>query len=277
METIKNKSFDNERALYESDGVTLEGCAFTGAADGESALKESKNVAARYCLFNLRYPLWHCDNVEIADCEMTEKCRAPLWYTENARVVSSTLHGTKAMRECKNVTIDNCHIVSSEFGWDCYGVNIFNSYAEGEYLMSRSKHITLRNFKMEGKYSFQYIENAVLENCTLDTKDAFWHAKNVRVKNSTVKGEYLGWYSESLTFENCVITGTQPLCYCKNLTLINCEMHACDLAFEKSTVNAQITTPVLSIKNVLDGEITVPRVDEIICDHPRYKGKITIK
>ena len=100
---------------------------------------------------------------------------------------------------------------------------------------------------MKGKYSFQYIENSVFEDCVFDTKDAFWHAKNVIVRDSVVKGEYLAWYCENVTFENCRIIGTQPLCYCKGLKLVNCEMIDCDLAFERSDVEAVITTPVISM------------------------------
>lgn len=72
-----------------------------------------------------------------------------------------------------------------------------------------------------------------------ETKDAFWHGENITVRNSVVKGEYLAWYSNGLTLENCRIIGTQPLCYCKNLKLISCEMIDCDLAFEKSEVEAK--------------------------------------
>lgn len=277
MEIIENKSFEFERALYESDGVYLINCSFQGEADGESALKESKNVKTKNCLFDLRYPFWHDNNVEISECEMTEKCRAPLWYTSYIDIKSSKLHGTKALRECNDIKITDCDIASSEFGWDSQDIEIVSSYAEGEYMLSRACNISAQDLKMKGKYSFQYIKNAVFENCVFDTKDAFWHAENVTVKNSVVKGEYLAWYSKNVTFENCVITGTQPLCYCKGLRLINCEMHKCDLAFEKSEVEAEITTPVISIKNVLKGKITVPCVDEIICDHPHYKGIIQIK
>ena len=95
--------------------------------------------------------------------------------------------------------------------------------------------------------------------------------------NSTVKGEYLAWYCENVTFENCKIIGTQPLCYCKGLKLINCEMIDCDLAFERSEVEAVITTPVLSIKNPLSGRITVPAVEEIIRDIPEAKGEIVVE
>ena len=127
---------------------------------------------------------------------------------------------------------------------------------------------------MTGKYSFQYIEDAVFENCAFDTKDAFWHAKNVVVRDSVVKGEYLAWYCENVTFENCRIIGTQPLCYCKGLKLKNCEMIDTDLAFERSSMEAVITTPVLSIKNPLSGRILVPEVGQIIRDIPEAKGEI---
>lgn len=277
MKIIENRVFEDERALYESDGVKLFGCAFEGAADGESALKESKNIITENCLFDLRYPFWHDENVKIINCKMTEKCRAPLWYSKNITMVDTRLSGTKALRECTGVLLDGCNIESSELCWDCSQMELTCCLIKGEYFMSRSKDLRLKNVSLEGKYSFQYIENAVIDNCVLNTKDAFWHAKNVTVKNCTVKGEYLGWYSENLIFENCTITGTQPLCYCRGLKLINCEMHSCDLAFEKSEVEAEIITPVISIKNVLKGKITVPCVDKIICDKEEYKGIVATK
>ena len=65
MTTIKNQTFDEERALYGSDGVVLEDCAFDGLADGESALKESKNVRVCRTFCNLRYPFWHDEHLMI--------------------------------------------------------------------------------------------------------------------------------------------------------------------------------------------------------------------
>ncbi len=41
---VKNQVYDEERALYGSNGITVERCRFDGPADGESALKESRNV-----------------------------------------------------------------------------------------------------------------------------------------------------------------------------------------------------------------------------------------
>lgn len=264
---LNDLTFDEERALYGSNGVTAENCRFDGPQDGESAFKESSDINAVNCYFNLRYPFWHDTNVTVEDCEMTPLCRAALWYSDGIKIKGSRLFGIKALRECSDISIENSEIRSAEFGWFCKNASVKESSAEGEYFMLRSRDMCYLNFTLKGKYSFQYIENCTFDGCNLDTKDAFWHAKGVTVKNSTVRGEYLGWYSENLTFENCIIIGTQPLCYCKGLRLINCEMHGCDLAFEKSEVIADIITPVISIKNPSGGQISVPAVDKIIDDN----------
>ena len=276
MKYIENKSYDEERALYGSCGVLLRICAIDGPADGESALKESRDIVAEHCFCNLRYPFWHDKNLKICDSEMTELCRAALWYSKSIEIIDTKMHGIKALRECKDVQIEHCDIISPEFGWSVKNIYMRDTKAVSEYFMMRSENITLENVDFTGKYSFQYIKNGVFENCKFDTKDAFWHAKHVTVKDSVVKGEYLAWYAEDLTFENCKIIGTQPFCYCKKLKLINCQMLEADLCFEKSEVQAEITTPVISIKNPLAGRILVPAVKEVIMDDKKAKGKIIV-
>jgi len=276
MKVIENQTFDMERALYGSNGVTVRNCFFDGPADGESAFKEGQDIETEHCFFNLRYPFWHDHGLTIRDSEMTELCRASLWYSDHIKIMDTKMHGIKALRECSDVTIENCDIISPEFGWSVNNIEMRHSTAQSEYFMMRSENLRFTDVQFKGKYSFQYIRNAVFENCTFDTKDAFWHSENVTVKNSVVKGEYLAWYSEGLTLVNCKIIGTQPLCYCKNLKLIDCEMVDTDLAFEKSQVEATVTTPVISIKNPMSGRICVPEVGEIIRDDEKAKGEVVI-
>ena len=276
MKVIENQRFDEERALYESNGVTVRECKFDGEADGESAFKESRNIVAEKCFFNLRYPFWHDDKVSLLDCEMTSLCRAAFWYTSDVHIKDSILHGVKAFRECEGVEINNSDIISTEFGWSTKNIAINGGSAEGEYFMLRAENVKLLDMRFKGKYSFQYVSDVVIDNCELDTKDAFWHSKNVTVRNSIVKGEYLAWYSENLTLENCTIIGTQPLCYCKGLKLINCEMKDADLAFERSEVEATITSEVISIKNAYSGSISVRSVGEIIKSDDRFKCEIKV-
>lgn len=276
MKLIQDQTFDEERALYASRDIVVKNCRFDGPADGESAFKESVGVQAQGCYFNLRYPFWHDRGVLIRDSEMTAQCRAALWYSEDVAVTGTKLHGIKALRECARVTMRGCDVVSPEFGWSVRGAAVEHCTVEGEYLMMRASQLRFSQVQVTGKYSFQYVRDAEFAHCAFDTKDAFWHAENITVRNSVIKGEYLGWYSDGLTLIDCKVIGTQPLCYCKNLKLIHCEMTDTDLAFERSQVEATITTPVLSIKNPASGRIQAPAVGAVIRDEETAQGEVVI-
>ncbi|MBQ6043173.1 MAG: DUF3737 family protein [Clostridia bacterium] len=264
MKVLRDMNFPAERALYGAKDVKLINCSFAGEEDGESALKESHGVTLEDCFMDLRYPLWHDTDVVIKNVEMTEKCRAALWYTRGINISASKLHGIKALRECADIIIEDTDIVSPEFGWKCRGVDMKNCALQSEYLFLMSSDIVWKDVTFKGKYSFQYAHDVKIEDCVLDTKDAFWHAEHVYVRNCTVKGEYLAWYSNDVTFENCFIAGTQPFCCCTGLKLINCRTEGCDLSFEYSDVEADIKGDIVSVKNPRSGYINADTIGEVI-------------
>ena len=261
---ITGKQFDEERALYYLQHTDVVDCIFAGPADGESVLKEARDVGVKNCSFSLRYPLWHVQGFKMECSSMDELTRAAIWYACDGEITDSALGGIKAVRECRNISISGSKIVSQEFGWKCSGISLKDSSVTAEYLFLDSRDVKLENVQMKGNYSFQYMDNLEIRDSYLDTKDAFWHSKNVTVVNSTLKGEYLAWFSEGLTLINCHITGTQALCYCKDLKLINCTMEGTDLSFEYSDVEADIRGHVDSVKNPRSGHITLDSVGEVI-------------
>lgn len=261
---VENQTFDEERALYHLQNSKVVQCTFAGPADGESVLKEARNIKVEKCEFSLRYPLWHVENFEVENSSMDEKTRAAIWYAKNGVLRNCYLGGIKCLRECDNIRVENCKVVSPEFGWKCRDLQIKDCEMEAEYYLLESRNVDVEGLKMKGKYSFQYIENMEICSSNLDTKDAFWHSKNVTVKDSVLKGEYLAWYSENLTLINCHIIGTQPLCYCKGLKLINCTMEGTDLSFEYSEVEADVKGNILSVKNPASGYVIADGIDEII-------------
>ncbi len=261
---IANKTFDEERSLYALRNAEVNNCTFAGPADGESVLKESRDICVKNCTFSLRYPLWHAKSFRFEDSSMDDKTRAPIWYAEHGVIDHSRIDGIKCLRECNDMQILHSHIHSPEFGWRCRNVQIEDSEIESEYFLFETKDLDIARLQLKGKYSFQYTQNVTIQNSVLDTKDAFWHAENVTVTDSVVKGEYLGWFSNGLTLINCEIIGTQPLCYCKNLKLVNCRMEGTDLAFEYSDVDADVRGHILSVKNPRSGKIVADSVGEII-------------
>ncbi len=266
MTTFINTAYDEERALYGVHDAIVDNCRFEGPADGESAMKETRNLTIRDCDFLLRYPLWHTTNTIMERCCMTETCRAALWYDKDVVIKASSLGGIKVVRECDNTEIYDTDINSTEFGWFCRGLKMSGCSLTSEYPFLHSSDIKLDNFTMKAKYSFQYVENMEIRNSNLDTKDAFWHGKNITVYDSVIKGEYLGWYSEGLKLVRCKIIGTQPLCYAKNLVLEDCEMTDCDLSFENSDVTATINSSITSVKNPASGCIVADKIEELIRD-----------
>lgn len=268
MEYI-GKNFDQERALYGLNGAKVENCNFDGPADGESALKECRNLEVEGCFFNLRYPFWHVTNAAIRHCELTDKCRAALWYDEGITLENCRLGGIKALRECRNVKLVGCTVASTEFLWRCKGVRVENTDMESEYPFFECADVEIDGLRMKGKYSFQYVENMVIRHSELNTKDAFWHSKNVTVYDSVIRGEYLGWYSENLKLVRCKVIGTQPLCYCKGLVLEACTMEGTDLSFERSDVQAAVIGHIDSIKNPASGVIKADSIGEQILE-PAY-------
>ncbi|MBA2861067.1 DUF3737 family protein [Methanococcus maripaludis] len=263
-------NLDEERALYGVHNATISNCIFDGPLDGESALKESEDIYVLNCDFKLRYPFWHVKNAKIENSRMTETCRAAIWYSNHMTIIKSHLGGIKALRECEDITIEDCTIQSPEFGWFSHKITVKNTELESEYPFLQSSDILFDNFVLNGKYSFQYVENVEIKNSRLDTKDAFWHSKNVTVSDSIVKGEYLGWYSENLKLIRCKIIGTQPLCYAEGLVLEDCEMIDCDLSFEYSNVNASIKGSITSVKNPNGGHIIADSIEEIILDENQH-------
>lgn len=261
---FEDRKYGEERALYGISDSQVCRCSFDGEEDGESALKECRNIEVEDCFFNLRYPLWHVDDALIKGAHMTERCRAALWYDSDIKIADSKLHGIKALRECDRVSLNRCNIDSEEFGWRCREIYVKDCTLNSQYPFFECRQMDVDGLDMTGKYSFQYIEDSTFRNCVFKTKDAFWHSKNVTVYDSVIAGEYLAWYSENLRLVRCKISGTQPLCYCKGLVLEDCEMEGTDLSFERSEVSATIRGNIMSVKNPVSGQIRAESIGEII-------------
>jgi len=266
MIKISNKIDDQERAFYGSKNTEFENVKIDGPADGESAFKECTNISISNSFFALRYPMWHNTLLKVKNLEMTETCRAALWYCDKVGLIDVKSKGIKALRECRDVSLKNCDFCSEEIFWRTKDISIVKSKIEGVYAFFQCKKINIKGLEFKGKYSFQYVKNVEILDSVLDTKDAFWHSENVVCRNCVIKGEYLGWYSKNLTLIDCKISGTQPLCYASNLKLVNCSFENCDLAFEYSSVKGTIKGDVLSIKNPLKGSIRMTGKTEYIKD-----------
>ena len=159
--------------------------------------------------------------------------------------------------------------------WNCKDVFMEDVAAKGDYFAMNCTDMKIDGFRLVGNYCFDGCKNVEIRNAKLLSKDAFWNCENVKVCDSYITGEYLAWNSKNVIFENCVIESLQGLCYVENLVMRNCRLLNTTLAFEYSTVDAEITTSIASVKNPKAGRILCRGIDELILEEHVIDAKQT--
>ncbi|KAK8880593.1 hypothetical protein M9Y10_003273 [Tritrichomonas musculus] len=266
MHTISNTSFGGERPLFKQDHIFLNKVVIH---QGESALKECKNIVSTNCEFEGKYPFWHNESTKICNCIFREGARAAIWYCKDMEMKDSIIEAPKMFREIDGLKADNVTFNNAqETFWYCKNLTLTNlKFQNADYIFIKNSKISIDNIEMNGNYSFQYCQNVTIKNSIIRSKDAFWNSENVTIYDSEIIGEYLAWHSKNLKLVNCKISGTQPLCYCHDLTMEKCTMEeSCDLCFEYSTLKADVHSIIKSIKNPASGQIIIDDCKEIIID-----------
>lgn len=266
MEQIRNTHFEGERPLFATHNLQLENVTIH---TGESALKECSNIEVVNCRFEGKYPFWHVDRFVVKNCFFTEGARAALWYSKDLQMMDTVIEAPKMFRDMEGIRLENVQLPNAlETLWHCRNVELKNVQIDkGDYLFMHGENIRVEDLTLNGGYTFQYCSNVEVRNSVINSKDAFWNTENVTIYDSKLNGEYLGWHSRNLRLVNCHISGTQALCFAHDLVMENCTMdESADLCFEHSTLQAQINSPVHSIKNPRSGLITAQSYGEIIID-----------
>lgn len=278
MDTLTQKILTGERALFMGKNLKIHDTVFE---NGESPLKESKDIELYGSMFKWKYPLWYSNNIQLKDCTLFEMARAGIWYTNNITVTDTLIEAPKNFRRCDGVSLENVSFVNAaETLWSCKNVRAKNVRAKGDYFAMNSSEMEFDTFELVGNYSFDGAKNVTVKNAKMLSKDAFWNSENVTVYDSFISGEYLGWNAKNLTLVNCTVESLQGMCYIDNLVMKNCKLINTTLAFEYSTVDADICSAVDSVLNPSGGVIKAKEIDKLIIERDKVdesKTKIIVQ
>ena len=264
MKVTYKGTFLEERALFRANDALVADSVFDV---GESAMKHSRNTETCGTVFKGKYPLWYSKEVYVHDSTFTEGARAALWYTDTLRICDSLYAAQKGIRRCNDVTLTNVVFSNApETLWDCKNVSISNVSVKGDYLAMNSENMEIDGLMLDGKYSFDGCRNVVIRNSRILGRDAFWNCEDITVENCCINGEYLGWNTKNLTFINCTIESLQGMCYIDNLVMKNCRLVNTTLAFEYSTVDADISGGIDSVINPAGGIIRADSIGSLTLD-----------
>ena len=186
------------------------------------------------------------------------------------------IEAPKNFRRCRGVNLQNVNFPNAaETLWNCEDVTMEHVTAKGDYFAMNSQNMVLRDFQLVGNYSFDGVKNMGIHNARMLSKDAFWNSENVTVYDSFISGEYLGWNAKNLTLINCTIESLQGMCYIDHLVMKNCKLLNTTLAFEYSTVDAEITGKIDSVMNPSSGVIRADSIDELIVEADKVDSSKT--
>ena len=111
MKEFKNGTYTGERALFALHGATIVDCVFE---DGESPLKEGRDLDVSKTTFRWKYPLWYCHDVEVKNCVIEETARSGIWYTFNIKMTDCMIASPKTFRRSGGITLIDCEIQRSK-------------------------------------------------------------------------------------------------------------------------------------------------------------------
>ena len=258
---IRQAMYTGERPLFQGRNLRIEETIF---GEGESPLKESWDIELTGSMFKWKYPLWYAKDVTARHCIWFDMARAGVWYTDRMLAEDCAIEAPKNFRRCHDLTLRRVTIPdAAETLWNCDGVTLEDVTAKGTYFAMNSRNMTVRNLTLYGDYSFDGVSNVEVRDSRLLSKDAFWNSENVTVYNSFISGEYLGWNAKNLTLIDCTIESLQGMCYVDNLVMKNCKLLNTTLAFEYSTVDAEIASGIDSVLNPSGGVIRAERIGEL--------------
>ena len=85
---IRQQFLTGERALFHARDLNIYDTIFD---DGESPLKESRNIELWGSMFRWKYPLWYCKHIKAHGCTWFEMARAGVWYTDDILVEDAVI------------------------------------------------------------------------------------------------------------------------------------------------------------------------------------------
>lgn len=261
---IHQEILTGERALFQEKDLCIYDSVFR---DGESPLKECENIDLYQSLFQWKYPLWYSKHIYVKDCTWYNTARAGVWYTDHILVEDALIEAPKNFRRCQDLSLTRVTMSDAqETLWHCQDVKLDHVTASGDYFAMNCENLQVDHFTLAGNYSFDGVKNMEIRHAHMLSRDAFWNTDQVTVYDSFISGEYLGWNARNLTLINCTVESLQGMCYIDNLVMKNCKLINTTLAFEYSTVNAEISGKIDSVMNPKSGMIRADAIDKLILE-----------
>jgi hypothetical protein len=168
--------------------------------------------------------LKECTNISINDCYMD--LRYPFWHDTLVSInnVEMTKNCRAALWYSKDISITNSTLGGIKALRECSDVTIYNSFIDSAEFGWKTKKLTINNTTLNGEYAFFECKDVYIDNLNMTGKYSFQYIKNMEIHNSTLKTKDAFWHTKDVTVTDSILEGEYLAWYSENLTLIRCHI-----------------------------------------------------
>lgn len=167
-----------------------------------------------------------CKNITVEDSHLL--LRYPFWHNTNLCLKNLIFEDTAraALWYCDNVKIEDTIHKSVKPVRNCNNVYMKNCDFNSEEFGWKCDGIKMENCKLKGPYVFLDSSNIELNSFELKGKYSFQYTTNVTIYNSKLETKDCLWHAKNVYCKNCTLLGEYLAWYSENVVLENCHIES---------------------------------------------------
>lgn len=168
----------------------------------------------------------------------------PLFGSRDLRLENCRIHpGESALKNCRNIEVDNCRFEGKYPFWHVDGFKITNCvFTEGaRAALWYSRGCTMADTLIEAPKMFRELKGIVLRNVRIpDAQETLWHCSDVDIENVEVgHADYLFMHTDNIRIRDWRQHGNYSFQYCRNVVIDDADIHSKDAFWNTKNVTVR--------------------------------------
>ena len=196
--------------------------------DEERALYGLRGAQIKNCVFDGpadgESAIKECADITVENCDF--KLRYPLWHVSGANITASRMAPTcrAALWYDKDVRLRGCELNGIKALRECEHTEIADCRIESSEFGWFCRGLSVTDTQLVSEYPFLRSSDITMRRFTLTGKYSFQYVENAVLENCVLNTKDAFWHCKNVTVKDSVINGEYLAWYSENLRLIRCKI-----------------------------------------------------